>query len=318
MPNTSSSRRSLSILPDVSLLGVAIIWGVNIPFMKMGLGLLDNVYIFNALRLPISAIVLVCFAAVERRRGIFPQPDVRFWHIAIYCVAVSIFYQLSFLMGMSRTTPGNAALILATVPMWTAIFAWMFIGERLRPISWFGLAVALAGTIVVAIQSDSVSHDTQLLLGNLIMLVSALLWAGGTVYSKPLLAKISPLQLSASATLLGLPAHFAFAWFAAVAAPVDSVDAGMAFRSATFWLVILFSGMLSSGLSQPMWSYGVRQAGAAHAAVVQNLVPVVAIFAAWAIFKVHPTLPQIVGGAMILGGLCLMRVGRRMAAIGST
>ena len=161
--STDHSRSTFaSVLPDLSLIGVAIIWGMNIPIMKVALGLLDNVYVFNALRLPVSALVLLGFAMRERRQGILPHASVRFSQIAVYALAVSVMYQLVFLIGMDHTTPGNAALILATVPMWTAILAWVFIGERLRGISWVGMFVALAGTIVVAFQSNSISADRTL------------------------------------------------------------------------------------------------------------------------------------------------------------
>ena len=50
-----------TLWPDASLLGVALIWGVNIPIMKIGLEQVD-VYVFNAIRLVISAIVLATLA----------------------------------------------------------------------------------------------------------------------------------------------------------------------------------------------------------------------------------------------------------------
>ena len=303
--DSASTKRHFELfLPDLSLLGVALIWGLNVAVMKMGLGWLDNVFVFNAIRLPISAAVLAAFAYRERLNGVRVDSSVKFSHIATYCLMVSVLYQLVFLIGMNFTTPGNAALILATVPMWTAGLAWLFIGERLKAISWLGLVVALVGTIVVAVQNETVSADRRLLLGNCVMLLSTLLWAGGTVYSKPLLDRISPMQLAASASLLGVPAHILFAWLATK--PTDTVQ----LNSPALWLVMLFSGVLSSGLAQPMWHFGVRHAGAAHAAIVQNLIPLVTLGAAWLIWRTPPTGPQLVGGALILSGLFLMRCGR--------
>ena len=60
-----------SLWPDASLLGVALIWGINIPIMKNGLEQVD-VFVFNAIRLVISAIVLTAFAIRERRAGLLP------------------------------------------------------------------------------------------------------------------------------------------------------------------------------------------------------------------------------------------------------
>ena len=63
-----------------------------------------------------------------------------------------------------------------------------------------------------------------------------------------------------------------------------------------------------------MWHFGVKHAGAAHAAIVQNLIPVVAIVATWISRGEAPTGPQMFGGAMILIGLVSMRISRGATA----
>ena len=289
--------------PDISLLGVALIWGINIPIMKNALDEV-NVYVFNAVRLVVSAAALVFFALLERK-GKFPKLNWRIGRkIIVYSATVSAAYQLCFLTGISGTTSGNTALIIATVPMWTALLARIFINEEIRRLAWIGLVLALCGTIIVALRNDDISVGRKHLLGNGMVLLAALLWASGTVYSRPLLKQISPLRLSAMASVIALPVHLIVG--VAHFEPGNSTALGAAW----IWLIILYSGVLSSGLSQPMWNFGVRHAGAAHAAVVQNLIPVVAIIAAWLTRGEAATTAQIGGGALILGGLILMRWGR--------
>lgn len=288
-------------LSDLSLLTVAVIWGINIPFMKTGLEQVD-VYVFNAIRLAISTAVLVAFAWRELRQGLLPKEGITWKQVAIYGVVAAGFYQLIFLLGIARTTSGNTALIMATVPMWTALLA-RIIGERLRRLAWGGLAIALLGTILVAAQSGNLSAGADHLWGNLLILFAALLWAGGTVYSRPLLQQISPMQLSALAMMIALPLHLGVA--------VGRYESSLPMlQSGTIWAILLFSGVLSSGLAFPMWSLGVRHAGAAHASVIQNLVPLIAIAAAWLSRGEAITLAQLIGGVLILGGLIIMRRAR--------
>lgn len=291
---------------DVSLVSVALIWGINIPLMKTGLDQID-LFVFNAIRLVVSAAVLVAFALRERQRGVLPGPLVRPRHLVIYGLAVSAVYQMLFLIGVARTTSGNTALIIATVPLWTALFARLFLGEALRRLAWGGLMVALAGTVIVALQKGDVTAGGHHLAGNLIVLASALMWAGGTVYSRPLLQQISPLQLAAAATAIALPVHL----IAALGRYESSLPA---LSSVPLWLIIVYSGVFSSGLALPMWNYGVRHAGAAHAAIIQNLVPLVAIVAAWFSRGETATSAQLLGGGLILGGLVIMRMSRQSAA----
>lgn len=295
---------------DASLLGVAVIWGVNIPFMKNGLDRIDD-FVFNAIRLTISAAVLLLFAWYERRRRPAPPHRIPFGKLLIYSLLVSGAYQLFFLLGVSRTTSGNTALIIATVPIWTALLAFLFLGERLRLLATVGLVIALAGTIIVAWQKGDVTGGSEHLRGNLIVLASAITWAASTVYGRPLLKHASPLQLSATASLIALPVHLLFP----IASYADSVSA---LRDVELWMIILYSGVLSSGLALPMWNLGLRHAGPAYASVIQNLVPLFAIAAAWFARGEPVTAPQILGGVLILGGLVTMRLTRRPAVDAAT
>ncbi|MEZ6132740.1 MAG: EamA family transporter [Planctomycetaceae bacterium] len=292
--------------PDASLLGVALIWGVNIPIMKIGLEHVD-VYVFNAIRLIISSIVLAALALRERQQGIRPTASITRRRIIVYAMIVSATYQFLFLLGIARTTSGNTALIIATVPMWTALLARIFLSETLRRLAWTGLTIALAGTIIVALQNRNVSAGGEHLVGNLCVLGAALSWAAGTVYSRPMLHGISPMQLSASAAVIALPLHVLFA-------AGRYADAMPTLQSVNLWLIIVYSGVLSTGLALPMWNFGVRHAGAAHASAIQNLIPLIAIVAAWLSRGESVTTPQLIGGTLILSGLVIMRWSRQRAA----
>ncbi len=224
--------------------------------MKIGLDRLDA-YVFNAIRLTISTVVLVVYAQVERRRSVQPKPNVSGSRILVYGVLASGLYQLLFLLGIDRTTSGNTAMIIATVPMWTASLARVLIGERLMRLAWYGLFVALTGTVTVALQKADVTVGSEHLRGNLCILGAALVWSAATVFSRPMLTLISPLQLAASAALITWPLHLLFA----IGRYENSLPA---LQSIDIWLIIAYAGILSSGLALPMWNLGVRHAGAAH------------------------------------------------------
>ncbi len=288
---------------DVSLLIVALIWGVNIPLMKSGLDRMDW-FAFNAVRLSLSALVLAWFGWREWQRGSRPARGLLWHQVMIFSLLASVVYQLLFLLGISRTTSGNSSLILSTVPMWTAINARLFLQERLSHTAWFGLWTALGGTMIVALQKPDLQIGRETLLGNVCVLGAALSWSASTVYSRPLMKSISPLQLSASSALLSLPVHL-------LLAATYSREGGFGeLQQPVVWLTVIYAGLFSTGLALPMWNFGVRHSGAAHAAVFQNLIPVTALIAAWGIRGEAVTSPQLLGGAMIIGGLLIMRLGR--------
>jgi drug/metabolite transporter (DMT)-like permease len=137
--------------------------------------------------------------------------------------------------------------------------------------------------------------------------LAALVWSGGTVYSRPLLRQISPLKLSALASVAAIPMHL-------VAALGQYETSWPDLQSVNIWLILLYSGVLSSGLALPLWNVGVRHAGAAHAAIIQNLIPLIAIGAAWITRGETATSAQLLGGSLILGGLIIMRLARTKTA----
>ena len=337
-------------LADVSLLLVALIWGVNIPIMKVALNRIDA-YAFNAIRLVVSSVVLMAFARREFLLGIKPSGTLSKRDVFIYASIVSVAYQFLFLLAIARATSADVALIMATVPMWTAIGARLFLKEFLPMMALIGLTIAFAGTIIVTLHKvpppvktapvistsassapvASTSASPQLsdsqtlaanaakqetraaatrLLGNLFALSAALAWAGGTVFSRMLLGKISPIQLSACSATIGLPFHIVIAlWMGA-----DSVsDSIAAMKSPSMIACIVYSGTLSTGLALAMWSYGVKHAGAAQAAMIQNLTPIVAMAAAWIWLGETINAAQAFGGAMIIGGLIIMRRSRQLS-----
>ena len=330
-------------LADLTLLLVAIIWGVNIPVMKVALHKIDA-YAFNAIRLVVSSAVLMFFARREFLNGIRPASGLSKRNVLIYAAIVSMAYQLLFLLAISHATSADVALIMATVPMWTAIGARFFLKEFLPLMAWVGLILAFSGTMIVtlhkappptidskvaigdaAIASSPADNArgipaagtgvnrqerdaSQRLLGNLFALSAALAWAGGTVFSRPLLGKISPIQLSACSATLGLPFHIIIA----LVIGWNSVPASAAaMKDVPLVACTLYSGILSTGLALAMWSYGVKHAGAAQAAMIQNLTPIVAMAAAWVWLGETINSAQALGGGMIIGGLFIMHRSRR-------
>lgn len=358
-PDVKASAVSSPLwVAELSLLSVAVIWGVNIPIMKIALGMQMDRFALNGLRLLISSATLLIFAWLEYRRGIYPDLRRNWKRMLGYALLVSVLYQLLFLLAVSQTTSADIALIMATVPMWTAIGARIVLKEILVPRAWLGLWIAFAGTIIVTLQGntavpvtppatvvveglESGEKDTALFtveeleapggvvpptsktqpveagassaaadrrfMGNLIALAAALMWSGGTICSRPMLQSISPVQLSAFSATTGLPFHLAVAWSALPGSLVLLGEIPMD-------LCLLYSGVLSTGLALPMWSYGVKYAGAAHATMFQNLSPIVAIVAAWLMLGEPLSVAQVIGGLLILGGLVVMRSAKKQGA----
>ncbi len=120
---------------------------------------------------------------------------------------------------------------------------------------------------------------------------------------------IAPIPLAFCSVTLALPLHLLIAGHALH--ETSSVLANPVLLSA-----ILYSGIFSTGFAYALYNYGVQQLGAGHATAFQNLVPVVAIVASWFLLSEAPFAIQLLGGALIIAGLVVMRSRRKHLATG--
>ena len=280
--------------------------------MKLALNEMD-LFLFNAIRLTLSAIVLGACVWFETKRrtdnAIAKQAELdlaapsffkKWLTIITFSIMAGGVYQILFAIGMNRTTAGNTALIMSSMPMWTAVLAFFLLREKLGR-AWIGLMITFLGTTVVTLQKGGMSFGAENLAGNGMVLLAALAWALGAVVSRPMLKFVSPIQLAFYSTVGTLPIHF-----------IMAMINGSSSEPTQIWdwqLVscILYSGIFSTGVAYAMWNYGVQQQGPSHASVYQNLVPLIALIAAWFFLREVISPIQIFGGAMIIVGLFMTR-----------
>ncbi len=290
---------------DLILLSTALIWGTNILVFKNAIGGFSP-WIFNALRLIFATITLGILAAGEAWlvTPLSARDPVRWWRVSLFAFLSGFAYLVAFVKGIDLTTAGNTGLILASMPMWTAILSLVFLHERLPRVTWAGLLVTFVGTAIVTTQGNGpVSFSSRYLVGNVCMLVAAMTWAAATVMSRPILKKITPLRLAFISALLTTPFHLLLVASELPAALPQAMQPAML-------LAIVYSGVFSTGVAYVIWHIGVRAVGASHASIYQNIVTLVTVVGGWIVLQEPPLLAQILGGVLMIAGLFMMRKGR--------
>ncbi len=276
-------------------LSVALIWGVNVPVMKAVLGSVAP-FAFNALRLTLSVLALGVAERIESRgNAAAPVP----WRSVVgLALLTSLAYQVLFITGMARTSAGHAGLLIASGPLWTALIARGTGVEFPSRRAWVGLAIAFCGTVLVV--SSAAGDGTATLLGNVLMLLATIAWAGGAVWGRSVLERFPATRLALLTTLVALPGH----WL--LAGPELGSRASLDLSAAT-WAAVAFSGVFSTGVAYVLWNSSVRQIGPSRTAAYTNLVPVCALVVAAVFLGERPTLAQLLGGGLILIGLATGR-----------
>ena len=306
----SRSSENRAWRSEAALLFVVLVWGINFPVVKAVLEIMHP-HILNMLRFVFSTLVLGGLYIYRRRRigqPVFGPLRGHIRQIAGLGVLGFFLYQYCFIVGLDYTTAGNAALIMASSPLWTAVTGYVFRLERLRRASWLALVVVLAGACVIVIGGAKELHlGSDTFVGNLIMLGAALFWGAYTALSKPALSYVSPTGLTFLSLLFALPLLFG------IGIPYYA-DTNWAAIEPIHWAAILFSGGLSTGLAIALWNNAINKVGASNTAVYGNLVPLIALMGSYFFLDESIFLAQIVGGVLVIGGLLLMRNARRAPA----
>ena len=111
--------------------------------------------------------------------------------------------QLLVLLGLTRTTAINAAILIPMIPIFTVIFGWAFWRARPSSLAWAGVAVAAAGTVYL-IGPDRVSLAPEVALGNTLVLSGMAFNALAFLLAKDMLQRYAPVTVAFCLTLTGL------------------------------------------------------------------------------------------------------------------
>lgn len=283
---------------DLGLLALTLIWAVNFSVIKAGLSDVPP-FVFNALRFPLAGLTLLLLL---RSRGRIPLPRREdLGRIILLGVFGNVVYQFFFIIGMDLTRAGNASLLLATTPIFVALWSVTAGHERSHPRVWAGAVGTLAGmAVVVAGGPGGFSLDPDTITGDLLMIGASLVWSFYTVGARKPVQRYGSLAVTAwtlwigtaGLVLVGIPGMLTLDW---TAVPSEA------------WGSIAYAGALGIGVAYALWYYGVRHLGSTRTAIYANLVPVLALLVAWYALGEVPTAAQIVGAAIIIGGIRLVR-----------
>lgn len=289
---------SRGLAADLGLVTVAAIWGLNFSVMKVVLEELDPLAL-NALRFPLAAVAMGVFVKITPG-SLFPERE-DVMRVVVLGILGHVAYQLCFIFGLDWTLAGNASLLLATTPAWTVVFSRIAGHEALTGAALAGVAATLVGiTLVVLGRGEGMSLGSQTLRGDLLMLVASTLWAGYTVAGLGPVSRYGALRMTTWTLWVGTPVLVAMGIPSILATDLAGVSAGA-------WVGVVYAGLLSLALAYLLWYRGVGILGNTRTAIYSNLVPVMALLTAWLWLGEVPAILQLLGAAIILGGLTVAR-----------
>lgn len=286
-------------LLDGALLLMVLIWGSNFSVVKVALRDFPEVP-FNAMRLLVGSAV---FMGVlwwnrdsERQQAPLTRTD---WGQLLFLGLVGTFlYQLCFVGGVRRTSVANGSLIVGISPIVIALLSALAGHERIKPVRWVGVFLALGGLYLIVGRGAELSAQT--LYGDLLMMAGVACWSVYSVASQPILKRHSAL------TVIGLTFSIGAAFYVAAMLPILI---GVEWRAISLrsWGLMLASTLLALNLSYFIWYTALKKLGGSRTSVYSYLTPVVAMIVA-AIWLAEPvSANQVAGAGAVFAGLLITR-----------
>jgi drug/metabolite transporter (DMT)-like permease len=287
------SNSSPRIPAPLLSLTAALSWGAMFPIAAHVMKRVDPVNL-TAVRYGVATIGFVALLwLVEGRRAL--RYEGRFGALFVLGTIGFAGFNLLGYLGLQHTEPQNAAIIVSTMPLATAVMRWARYGERPARITVAAILVALVGAGLVVTRGHL---STGWGIGDLYVFAGMLGWVFYTsgAADHP---ELSPLRYTALSAIGGTISILAIAAALDVSG-LESVPAAGALGAE--WPGIGFVIVFGALIAVVAWNAGVRRLGAANAALFMNLVPVTA-FAIRIGGGYRPVAAELAGAALVIAAL---------------
>lgn len=286
-------------LIDPALLAVAFIWGGNFVVYKIVLETVPPLALVGV-RFGLMPPVLFLLLWLRHERLMLRREDL----LCLLWAGLVVMggQQVTFIIAVDMTSASEAALLITSAPIFTALIAVLSGQERLSKVNWLGVLVGFVGvTLVLSVGLAGSSGGGSHLTGNLIMLGSAMLYGYFMALSRDLVRRYGGLKTVAYCYALSCVAIVPLSLPQLLATPWARLDLF------TWALLVGYIGLLAGLWAFAVWYTTIGRTSAAATAVYQYLVPVVAMAAAAMFLGEKPQTVQLAGAVIVLAGLGFAR-----------
>lgn len=257
-----------------------------------------------AYRLGLAALILLPLAWLRHGRE-FQILKARDW---LWALASGVFLAIHFatwITSLEYTTVASSVVLVSTSPLWVALAARLFLKEPFPPKLLAGLALAMAGSIVISFAEARSGISSRPLLGNALALAGALAVSGYWLIGRRLRRQIS---LIPYVTMV-----YGFAALTLLAAALLMRRPLAGFRTSTYgWLLLL--ALIPQLLGHSSFNWALKHLPAAYVAVATLGEPVGAAFLAYLLLGETPQVTKVIAAGVILAGIYLALSQRPKAA----
>lgn len=200
--------------------------------------------------------------------------------------------QIFLFTGLKYSSAANASLIFSLSPIITAFLAGVFLKEKITVRMIIGSLIAIIGIyLVLAVKGQFVFSK-----GDLLLFGGAATFSCNLIFVRLLSERLSTLIITT----------YSFILSAAIFDPFILSGTSVAWnKSLPLWVIAAASVIIGQGLTTLMWNKAMNDVGAAKAAIVLNLQPLMTMLLDYLIYQTLITTQQMFGAALVFAGILL-------------
>jgi drug/metabolite transporter (DMT)-like permease len=251
------------------------------------------------LRYVIALLFFVGLMIIRKQRVFHVEPR----HIPAFIVlglSGIVGYHFFFFASLHHTSVANTAIINGLSPAITGVMAALFIGERLSAVNWLGIAMAMAGVMILVTKGNiTVLTGFDFNYGDLLMLTAVVCWSVYALAARRMLDRYSALTVTLLASLFGV------AVLILMVIPEDLPGQLRAVSQESIW-ALLYMGIAASGFGYLLYNLSIRSIGPTRTSgFVYSTVPLLTGLLALIFFSEPVTLTMLIATILVIIGLQL-------------
>lgn len=274
------------------LLACNLIWASQFVMVKLVQEQMGPVFA-TFFPMTIATLLLIPIVLREKRGPVTRGDIVGFVLLGVGQVCA----QLLITWGVRLSLASNAALLMLTLPVSTAVMAYFILGERMSMVRWISFILAVAG--VIACSANDLKGfnlaGSAYLLGNVLIFASVNGSAFYNAYSKKMLERFSPLQV----LLYSYYVVFVFMLPATLYAEPEGFIKLPHFGPVV-WFGLIILAVFQYFLSMVIFLNVLTRLDATQAALSNYLIPFFGVVLAAVVLHEHLTATMIAGGVLVL------------------
>ena len=273
---------------------LAALWGASFLFMRLGtleFGPLPTA----GLRVAIASLALL---PVMLSRGLWPQLR-QHWKPVMICGLINSAIPFAlFSFALLSISTGLSSILNATVPLFGALVAWLWLGDKPGASRTVGLVIGFIGVALLASGKASFKPDASGAVtawGILACLLATISYAVAASFTRRYLSGLNSLMVATGSQIgaaLGLALPTLLMW------PVQA-------PSLKAWGALLALGILCTAVAYVLFFRLIEQLGPARAITVTFTIPVFAVFYGVTLLGETVTTWMLFCGVIVLCGTAL-------------